>query len=396
MKKKTILIAGGGHSEIPLVKAGKRLGYRVIVSGNDRNGLAIEIADDYKPADYSIPAQIKQIAIDEKVDALCAGCNDFSAISSSIVASDLGLPGFDAPSTTLTLHHKDKFREFARSVGIRVPESRVVNSTNTALDFFIKNGEQPIILKPVDMTGGKGISVIKNRDDISGALNTAIQTSRSGRVILEQYINGTNHGVTCIVKNKKVVFCFSDVEHYGVNRFLVGGATGPYGVSDEVEQSIRHDAALMCNSLNLVDGLLHFQIKVHKGTAYIIEVCRRPPGDLYPELVRLSTGIDYPSELVNACLQTCSSNLGDYADARFVTRHCIMGTSNGHFQNIEIGKYAKSRLIESLIWSKRNDAVSSFLTHKFGILFIEHDSLADARHHGSLISEYVKPRIKND
>jgi hypothetical protein len=90
---KRISIAGGSHSEIPLIYAAKRLGYQVFTSGNRPRDIGHRLADGFENCDYSDPAAILSVATKLGVSAICAGCNDFSALTCAVVAQELGLPG---------------------------------------------------------------------------------------------------------------------------------------------------------------------------------------------------------------------------------------------------------------------------------------------------------------
>ena len=93
--KKKLLIAGGGYADIPLILSAKKLGYYVITSGNRPNELGHKYSDEYKKADFSDPDAIFNLSKDLKVSAICACCNDFSALSAAYAAEKLGLPGHD-------------------------------------------------------------------------------------------------------------------------------------------------------------------------------------------------------------------------------------------------------------------------------------------------------------
>ena len=82
------------------------------------------------------------------------------------------------------------------------------------------------------MTGGKGISKVNNSDEIKYAYTKAVQISHSKRVIIEKFIMGSNHGFSAILKNKKVVFAFTDNEHYYLNPFMVSAASTPTFLKD--------------------------------------------------------------------------------------------------------------------------------------------------------------------
>ena len=237
MAKNKLLIAGGGYAEIPLIKAAKSLGYYVITSGNRPSELGHAESDEYRCADFSNRDEMLELANSLDIDAICPCCNDFSAITSAYVAEKLGLPGFDSHETTLLLHHKDLYREFALENKIPTPNAKGFSDLASAL-ANIEEFDFPIIIKPVDLTGGKGIAKVQNISESNAALENAFSISKSKRIVVEEFIEGSRHGFSAILKDKKVVFHFTDNEHYYLNPYMVSGASAPAAVDQQVIENL--------------------------------------------------------------------------------------------------------------------------------------------------------------
>ena len=157
MTSKKLLILGGGHAEIPLIQAAQALGWYVITTGNDRKGLGHPYADKNVFADFSDKDAMLELARTEGVQAVCSGCNDFALLSTVYVCEKLGFPGHDSYATSLEIHHKDKYRALATKLKIPTPRALVVpKNTDVDFDKAIADLTFPIIVKPVDLTGGKG------------------------------------------------------------------------------------------------------------------------------------------------------------------------------------------------------------------------------------------------
>ena len=105
---KKMLLLGGSHAEIPMIQAAKKMGYYVITSGNQVDGLGHPYGDKYVQADFSDKEAILQLAKKEQVDAICSGCNDFACLTAAYVAEKLGSPGHDSYENAIKIHHKDK------------------------------------------------------------------------------------------------------------------------------------------------------------------------------------------------------------------------------------------------------------------------------------------------
>jgi biotin carboxylase len=392
---KKLLIAGGSHAEIPLINAARNLGYHVTTSGNRVDDLGHRISDAYEPCDYSDPESVLDTAKRIGAHALCASSNDFSALSCSFAAKELGLAGHDDPDIAKLIHHKDRWRSFAQAHGI--PSPKAVGCSNTEeVSAAIYQLTFPIIVKPVDLTGGKGVQRADSYDEAISAANSAFALSRAKKVVLEEFIDGTKHGFTCILRDSRIVFYFSDDEVYHLSQYLVSAAFSPTSSSQaSIDSLIRYSEYIAC-SLKLTDGVFHVQfIERADGTPIIIEICRRSPGDLYVDLVRHATGAPYAEWIVRASIGDDLKDVSFMPPTRCVTRHCLMTDRRGVFSGFDFDSSVESRIIDSLIWGRAGDIVTDPFTHKFGIVFIEYDSLISMRAEAPLLQNLLRPIIKS-
>ena len=333
MKKKLLLI-GGGYADIPLILAAKRLGFYVLTSGNKPNEFGHRYSDDYQNADFSNPDAVLDVAQKNNIQAVCACCNDFSALSAAYVADKMNLPGHDPFHVAMTLHHKDKYREFASQNDILTPKAQGFVNQRDALEVAAE-WTYPALIKPVDLTGGKGISMVQDASAARQAISKAFSISKAKRVIMEEFIQGSRHGFSTFLREGKVVFFFSDNEHYYKNPYLVSAASVPSTTPNSAEKKLCSTSEKIAGLLGLVDGIFHIQYILSDGEPIIIEICRRPPGDLYIKLVELATGVDYPSWLVKAEAGLDCSGLCHVSPMACMTRHCVMSAGNGIIKDVK-------------------------------------------------------------
>lgn len=373
-KKRKLLIAGGGYADIPLIEAGRALGYHVITSGNRPHDLGHRYSDEVRLADFSDPEAMLKIAMDSRVDAVCSSCNDFSALSSAYVAETLGLPGHDRLEVAELIHHKDRYREFARTNGIATPLARGYSSMASALSG-LEEFRFPVMVKPVDLTGGKGISRVETIAEGQKAVVRAFQSSRAKRIVIEEYIEGSRHGISTFVRDGKVVFFIFDDEHYFLNPYLVSAASVPGSLSQSVVDSLVCTVERIAGLLELVTGIVHVQFIVDQnGVPIIIEICRRAPGDLYLRLVQHATGVNYPAFIVRAETGMDCAGLSHAEIQGFITRHCIMASKSGKVRDVIFDKSIRHKVIDKLLWWKTGDVIEDVLTQKLGIVFLKFDS----------------------
>lgn len=371
--KGRLLITGGSHSEMPIIEAAQSLGWYVISTGNDEGAKGHMIADKYVKGDFSDKDFVYRLAKEEKVSAIISGANDFAYISAAFACDRLGLPGHDSYETARTIHIKNKFREVQREMGIKAPNivrCRTIAECREA----VKEIGFPLLVKPVDLTGGKGVKVCIELNETLQAFEDAMSITRESYVILEQYIRGSAHGITTLLKNQKVVYYIIDNEQYGLNKYLVLGACSPSDIPQHAEFSIIRDIEKIARHCNLVDGLFHTQFILDE-TDYpvMIDPCRRTPGDLYVLLAKYVTGVDYPAEIVKA---ECGEEIQDmYSMSRnFIARECIMTSKKGTIKEVHIEKELKQYIIYKHMGENKGIKIEQPMKHKAGILIMRFSS----------------------
>ncbi|MCM1299850.1 MAG: ATP-grasp domain-containing protein, partial [[Eubacterium] siraeum] len=171
---KKALITGGSHSELPLIESAKALGFYVVTTGANSEGLGHKAADKYVCGDFSDKEFVTALAEKEQVCAIISGCNDFAYLSAAYACEKLGLSGHDSFKTSQLIHSKDKFREYTRSLGISTPRSV---SCKTLDEVKAACGELgfPLVIKPVDLTGGKGVVICRSAEEAAKSAEKAFK-----------------------------------------------------------------------------------------------------------------------------------------------------------------------------------------------------------------------------
>ncbi|MCQ2055151.1 MAG: ATP-grasp domain-containing protein [Fibrobacter sp.] len=414
--QKRLLLLGGGHAEIPLIQAAQSLGYYVITTGNAREGLGHPYADKNVFEDFSDKDAMLELARREKVSAVCSGCNDFALLSTVYVCEKLGLPGHDSYETSLRIHHKDKYRALAERLNIPTPRAVSVknreefnalfnrqwitspSARNEVAGGFARHCEEysdegislnfPVIIKPVDLTGGKGIHRADDFEEACSAYDAAMNRTREDHLVVEEFVTGTNHGFSAFLIGGKVAFYFVDNEQYYLNKYMVSGANTPTTTSEHGLKLLCEYSERIAADLKLVDGILHIQyIERDDGIPVIIEICRRPPGDLYIKFVKYATGVDYPRAIILAetgMLQINDLTLAGAVNvAKFVPsvkpflRHCVMASREGVVQGVSFAPEIEKNVVEKFLWFKKGEPTGDILYYKAGIVFLQFDSVEE-------------------
>lgn len=392
--QKKVLITGGSHAELPMIDALHRLGYYVISTGTNDDGLGHKEADEFIHGDFSDKEFITRIAKENGVSGIVSGCNDFAYISTAYACEKLQLGGHDSYETATIVHHKNRFRKVLKDSGCRYPAFRTFSKKEELLackDSFML----PLVVKPTDLTGGKGVMICQTWDEVVAAFDKALALSRQSQILVEEFITGTNHGVSALLKDQKVCFAFFDNEEYFLNKYLVSGAYSPSSLSDAVKNDIISQINAIADTLSLHDGLFHCQcIITDDDIPYLIDPCRRAPGDLYIRLVALSTGVDYPMEIVRAELGlSLSDDLSIPKDQRNIARECIMAEKEGIIKAITLDPAYAKHEIDRLQWGFPGDVIEDHMTYKAGIVFFEYPTAKELSESMQHLYEHMKVEV---
>jgi len=392
-KRKRLLVVGGGYADIPLILSAKNLGYHVITTGYFPSELGHHYSDEYHKADYSDPDAILGLAQKLGIDAICACCNDFSALSCAYVAEKLGLSGHDPYEVSMSIHHKDLYRQFALRNNISSPLAFGFTRREEAIEN-LNLLSFPIIVKPVDLTGGKGVSTVYTVEQAKSAIEKAFTVSRSKRIVIEEFIEGSRHGFSAFLRNGRVVFFFSDNEHYFKNPYLVSAASAPSIVSPTVEKKLCVESERIAQILSLKTGIFHIQYILRNDEPVIIEICRRAPGDLYVKLVEHATGLLYSEWIVKASAGLDCSELSHSPVKGFFTRHCVMSARAGKVNNVIFDSSIQENIIDQFMWWKRGDIIQDEMVSKLGIVFLRFSSIEEMLEKTELMPTLIRVDVK--
>ena len=387
---KKLLVLNGSHSDIPLIKAGKKLGYYVITSGNRPDLIGHKYADEYIGCDFFFFFEMYQTFRDKGIDAICSCSNDFGAITAAYMCEKLGLGGHDDYETALTIHHKDRFKEFAAKHGLHTPRAVSFSDLDKALEYEPES--YPAMVKPIDLTGGKGITKVYDREGYIEAVKTAFTRSPSKRIVTEPFIEGTQHSFSTFLVDGRVAAYFSDNEYSYKNKYLVSTSAGPATNVDKARDILISDAEKTASLLGLCNGVFHYQyIMSQSGEPYILEITRRCSGDIYPEPVEHATGIPWAEWIVRAeCGMPCDDFPKNAVQSKFCGRHCIMGDKNGVVKEIYISDEIKDNIYSEFSWFKKGIRINDYMVDKVGILFLEYKSEAEMLDKVSRINDLIK------
>lgn len=391
------LLLCASHNDLGLILSLKKLGYEVVVTGSISGLIGEKYADKYIRADYSDKEAILRIAREECIDVICPCCNDFGVYTAAYIAEQMGLPGYDSYETTLTINNKDKFKELAKELDICTPKSEGFTDVESALSY-IGNIGMPVIVKPTDASAGNGITKLDNGntdEEVKAAVEYAFSKSKAGRIVVDRYISGTQHGFCTFLINQKVVAVCSNNEYSIINPYRVEIDTYPADNYDLVSQILIEQIERIARHLKLADGIFHLQYIESEGTPYIIEVMRRVLGNMYSVPGNMLTGINWDYWEVKA---RCGLSLDDFPatvkQEGYYAYKTILANTNGRIRNVTIPEKYDKYIVDKCILKNTGDEVTNYKSQPVGFLFMIFSSMEEMKK--VLIEEYVNDMVDID
>ena len=284
-----LLVVGASHAEIPLIRAGQGLGHWVSTVGSDAEALGAKASDSHFKVDFSDADAVLRVFDEGKFHGVVSGCNDFAAFTAARVSEARGLANCDSNVATRLIHHKDAFRKVASELKLNSPEHFVVSNVKEAKKIS-QQIKFPVIVKPTDLTGGKGVNLVQDPPALGTAVEAALSRSRIKNVVVESFVAGSLRSALFIVIGGKTHLVVSADEFMYLNPFLVASAVSNIGEAPETQLGLAEQIGLVVSALALTDGLMHVQYIWSGSDFTILEICRRPPGDLYLLLAEFASG----------------------------------------------------------------------------------------------------------
>ncbi len=362
--QKTALILDAGFASLPVQQAVKTAGFRTLVCSGKAHDAGMLTADITCEQNYADSEAVLKIAQQHKVAALLPGVTDVSYLSGCRVAHSLGLPGFDAPDVSDTIFLKDKFRAWALSKGLPVPQAAWTDEQARQLKL-------PLLVKPVDAYSGNGITKVTDWAMLDAAIETARNASPGKQYVVENFCEGALYSHSAFIRNGEIVCEFFVDEYCTVYPWQVNSSSLSQNLSPDMRDSVSECMQSIVSDLRLVDGLLHTQFIASEDQFWLIELTRRCPGDLYSRLIELSTGVNYAGWFVAPFLGKSSPAVPRRpVQTRNIARHTVSVNRAMRFTGFAF-KSLPADLIEVIPLTRPGTLVQPAPGDRAGLIFAE-------------------------
>lgn len=377
-RQKRVLLLNASHNDERLLKALKKIGCYVITTGNRPELPGHRLADEYVYGDYTDTEAMYRLALEKKVDAVCPCCNDFGVTTAAYVSEKMGFSGQDDYETTLKIHDKARFKKFALKLGgISTPAAASFHDLEEALRWAEEGHYTlPLIVKPVDLSAGNGISRANTKAELEACIRGAFEKSRKKEIVAEPFIEGTQHGFCTYLIGQKVAAVCSNNEHSFINPYRVEVDTFPAQDVELVQEDLIRQIERMAKALKLKDGIFHLQYILRDGKAYILECMRRVLGNLYSIPAEgLGDGFDWDYWEVRA---KCGFDLSDFPASvpqkGFWAYRALIARQNGRFLGISVHPEIQKHIYSEKMLHDIGHRITNYKSEPIGFLFLRFET----------------------
>lgn len=362
---KKILLLGGSVQQIPAIECSKQIGYYTILCDYLKDNPGQYYADKFFCVSTTDKDKILEIAQKENIDGVVAYASDPAAPTAAYVAEKMGIPTNPYRAVEI-LSNKDKFRKFLEEHNFCTPKAKGYALVEDAMRD-IRNFNMPVIIKPVDSSGSKGVSKLISIENLQSQVEEALVYSKSKRIIIEEFVEMQGYQVAGdgFVVNGELIFrCFGN-DHFnseGLNPFVPVSASFPYNMPERIHDKIHKEIQRLFGLLNVKQGAFNFDIRIDKQeNVYLMEVGPRNGGNFIPQVIKYATGIDMIEYTIKSAMGLEINKLSMKKPVGYWSYYAIHSSKQGRLKKIEISDGAlKDNIVETHLNYKIGDNVPAF------------------------------------
>lgn len=360
------MLLGGLRYLLPVIKAAHEQGYYVITADYLPNNIAHKYSDEYCNVSIIDKEAVLKEAQRLQIDGIMSFACDPGVVAASYVQNKMGLPSFGPFESVEILQNKDKFRMFLAKNDFNVPQAKGFDSVEAAYEeryWF----PWPVIVKPTDAAGSKGVTRVDKAEDLKPALEYAMEHSISGHIIVEEFIDkqGCSSDTDSMSVDGRLVFtsfCAQRFDANAANPFTPAAYSWPSTFTKEQEEYMTSEIQRLVTLLNLKTVVYNIEVRVApNGKPYIMEMTPRGGGNRLCEMLRYATGVDMITAITRAIV---GDPILEPIEQKPYNGHwaeiILHADKDGVFNRLEISKDLPAEVVEEDLWVVKGDKVESF------------------------------------
>lgn len=298
---KKIAIIGASYLQAPLIEKAKNMGIETHVFAWAADDVGEKIADFFYPISITEKDEILDKCVEVGINGICTIASDLAVVTVNYVAEKMGLVG-NSIEATLVSTNKHLMRRAFEQNGDPSPKSILIEKLE---DIDELNLEFPVIVKPLDRSGSRGITKVYNGEELQAAVEAAMSQGFIKQALVEEFIEGQEYSVEYIsYKGKHTFLALTKKYTTGSPGFIETAHLEPAIIDGDMLSRIKKVVEHALNTLGIENGASHSELKISDtGDIKIVEIGGRMGGDFIgSSLVEISTGVDFVKAVIDVAM----------------------------------------------------------------------------------------------
>lgn len=398
---KKLLLLGGLKYLIPVIKKAKSLGHYVITCDYLPDNIAHQYSDEYHNVSILDKEAVLKLAKSLQIDGIMSFAVDPGVTTAAYVAEKMGLPSAGSYESIKILQNKGLFRKFLEKHNFNVPKSNIYTDSEIAVKEFDKN-DLPVIIKPVDSAGSKGVTKVENPNQLKEAIQTALKASPSKTFIIEEFLEKKAHSsdTDCFSiegKFKFISFSSQRFDPNAPNPYTPSAYSWPSDISEKNQIYLERELQRLISLLGMKTSVYNIEVReTMDDKAYIMEVSPRGGGNRLSEMLEYATGTDLITGAIQAALGEEINSIGNCKYNGNWAEIILYSNCEGIFEELKIAPELKENVVEVDLWVEKGDRINAFngANDAIGTLVLKFDTEAELENVISDYSKYIEVRLK--
>lgn len=359
------MLLGGLRYLIPVIKIAQEMGQHVITCDYLPDNIAHQYSDEYHNVSIIDKDAVLALAKKLNIDGIMSFAVDPGVVTAAFVSEKLNLPSAGPLESVEILQNKGLFRAFLEQHNFNVPKSKNYTNTDEAIENF-SVFKLPVIVKPVDSAGSKGVSKVSDKNQLEKAIKHALSASPSKTFIIEDYLESKNFSSDsdCFSVNGELKFTSFSNQRFdkdSPNPYAPAAFSWPSTISNKNQDELKSELQRLISLLNMKSSIYNIEVReTIDDKAYIMEVAPRGGGNRLSEVLHYATGTDLISCAIKAALGEKIDEIkqpaykGEWAEIIVYSNH------SGKFSELKIDNDLQKNIFEIDLWVKKGDKVNAF------------------------------------
>lgn len=378
---KKLMLLGGMRYLVPVIEAAHKLGVYVITCDYLPNNIAHKYSDEYCNVSILEKDKVLEKAKELKIDGILSFACDPGVVTAAYVAEKMGLPSSGPYESVEILQNKGKFRKFLTENNFNVPVAKQYTDIETALND-IEMFNWPVIVKPTDSAGSKGVTKVVKKSELRDAINYALKFSHSNEFIIEDFLEKIGDSSDCDSFSvdgelKFVSFSAQKFDENCENPYTPAAYTWPASISKIHQEELTNEIQRLLTLLNMKSSIYNIETReCTNGKAYIMECSPRGGGNRLAEMVRYMTGVDMITNIVKVALGMETDNIKQKEIKDNWAEIILHSEKEGIFEKLWISEEISSNIVENDLWIETGTHVGGFsgANEAIGTMVLKFDS----------------------